>query len=356
MSTGSASRVELIAFGNEHLKITPLPNQASSVRSEISEKMCEIDIVIVNNTEYDFELDKEIGSSLTCAVLSTGFKVIVSLLKKSVSKRFTYQCLFQVNDGKFVEGSEPPSVIKKMSQGVFSVSGPEGSAPDVWVFYCNKERIGEKVGLTFHWTSGATATADGGVSGETTAWTGQDMAPWSNYLEVMADADSWTFTVQQTPASYAVPGRTAGELTIGSWTSSNYDTAFTTDSRHLLKEMNMSNIRLIRDNSLRPTSETIEWTQISRSLMGCEEDYLLVDYFQQGNRGRKFKVFINEATTPPNVFETSGYNGKLHFGFLTFSSDDGAVFFVIHPNSWGPYQHRFKTNTFTQFVKDGKHI
>ena len=307
--------------------------------------MCDIDIVIVNNTEYDFELDKETGS--------IGFQVIVSLLKKSVSKRFTYQCLFQVNNGKFVEGSEPPPVIKKMSQCVFSVMG---SAPNGKVFYCNKERISEKVGLTFHWTSGATPTANGGVSGETAAWTGQDMAPWSNYLEVMADADSWTFTVQQTPASYAVPGRAAGQLTFSSWTNLNYDTAFTTDSRHLLKEMNMSNIRLIRDNSLRPTSETIEWTQISRSLMGCEEDYLLVDYFQQGNRGRKFKVFINEATTPPNVFETSGYNGKLHFGFLTFSSDDGAVFFVIHPNSWGPYQHRFKTNTFTQFVKDGKHI
>ena len=46
------------------------------------------------------------GSSLTCSVLYTGFQVIVSLLKKSVSKRFTYQCLFQVNNGKFVEGSE----------------------------------------------------------------------------------------------------------------------------------------------------------------------------------------------------------------------------------------------------------
>jgi len=304
--------------------------------------MCEIDIVIINNTEYDFELDTD----------------EVSPESGSIG--------FQVNDGEIVEGSEPPSVIKKMSEGVFSVSGPEGSAPNGKVFYCNKERSGEKVGLILHWTSGASATANASVSGETTAFTEQETAPWSTYIEVWADADSWTFTVQQTPASYAVPGRAAGKFFtplvaitalqtayhVNEWTKSDYDTVFTKDSQTLLKKMRMFNIRLIRDPGLKPTSEKIEWTQASRSLFGCEETYLLVDYYQQGNRGRKFKVFIEEGTTPPNSFETSGYQKKLHFGFLTFGTDDGAVFFVIHPNSWGPYQHRFKTNTFTAFTKN----
>jgi hypothetical protein len=139
----------------------------------------------------------------------------------------------------------------------------------------------------------------------------------------------------------------------------NYDTEFVDTSRNLLKGLDMYNIWLIRDESLRPTSEPIEWTQTSRCWWGCKEDYLLVDYYQWKNPERKFKVFVNMATTPPAYFKTDGRmshntgDAKLHFGSLTFSSDDGAVFFVIHPNAWGPFQHRFKTNTFTSFFKDG---
>ena len=123
----------------------------------------------------------------------------------------------------------------------------------------------------------------------------------------------------------------------------------------------MYDIWLIRDTSLRPTSESIEWTQARRCWWSCEEDYRLVDYYQWKKPERKFKVFVNMATTPPDFFKTNGWwsektgVAKLHFGFLTFSSDDGAVFFVIHPNEWGPFQHRFKTNTFTRFFKEGKH-
>ena len=115
---------------------------------------------------------------------------------------------------------------------------------------------------------------------------------------------------------------------------------------------------MVRDTSVNPTTETIEWTQASRCLFSsCEEEYRLVDYYVDGNKnGRVYKVFINKDTSPPNEFRTSGYRGKLHFGFLTFGTGDGAIFFVIHPNSWGPYQHRFKTNTFTQFFKDGKQV
>ena len=113
-----------------------------------------------------------------------------------------------------------------MSQGQFSTSGRKVSDVELKgkVFYCNKERTDdEKLSVFFQWDNcGAVATAkglddafdggdsdcgDAGVFGETTAWTGQDKAPWSNYLEVIVNADSWTFTVQQKPASYAVPGK-----------------------------------------------------------------------------------------------------------------------------------------------------
>jgi len=137
------------------------------------------------------------------------------------------------------------------------------------------------------------------------------------------------------------------------------DTRFVSASRQCLKALEMFDIKLVRDMDLNPTSHVIEWTQIKRSLFGCRETYLLVDYYQDGNKDRKFKVYINEGTEIPASFRTSGYNGMLHFGMLCFSVTvtneelDGVIFFVIHPNSWGPFQHRFKTNAFTGFVKKG---
>merc|ERR1712241_1547043 len=77
-------------------------------------------------------------------------------------------------------------------------------------------------------------------------------------------------------------------------------------------------------------------------------------YLDGNKNGKPYKVFVESGTTPPSEFRTSGYNGKLHFGFLVFdTSPNGAVFFVLHPNSWGPYQHRFKTNSFTAFFNKG---
>ena len=130
----------------------------------------------------------------------------------------------------------------------------------------------------------------------------------------------------------------------------------------------MFDIKLVRDMELKPSSYEIEWTQIKRSLFGSKEIYLLVDYYQEGNKERKFKVYINEGTKIPDSFRTSGYNGMLHFGVFTFSpvhlqfrfttdvpDSDGVIFFVIHPNSWGPFHDRFKTNALTSFVKHGEH-
>jgi len=142
---------------------------------------------------------------------------------------------------------------------------------------------------------------------------------------------------------------------IGSLTVSDYYKKFTSDSKELLKGLGLYSVRMVKDNSIRPTSETIKWTQASRCFFSsCKEEYRLVDYYKDGDTSsRVYKVFVNKDTSPPDEFRTSGYGGKLHFGFLTFGSDDGAVFFVIHPNSWRPFQHRFKTNTFTKFFKDG---
>ena len=54
---------------------------------------------------------------------------------------------------------------------------------------------------------------------------------------------------------------------------------------------------------------------------------------------------------------TSGYQGLLHFGNLIYepsaenaNSESQVIFFVVHPNDWGPFQHRFKTSTLTKAV------
>jgi len=140
----------------------------------------------------------------------------------------------------------------------------------------------------------------------------------------------------------------------------NYDTEFTTNSKALLEELDMYNIRLkIRDESLNSaTFETITWTQYKRCglFTSCSESYRLVEYYQDGNRNRIFKVFVHADTTPPESFQTSGYKKQegdelhqLHFGYLWLTAGDAAVFFVIHPNEFGPYAHNFKTDTLTEW-------
>ena len=115
------------------------------------------------------------------------------------------------------------------------------------------------------------------------------------------------------------------------------------------------NKKMVRDQSATPTSEIIRWTQFFRCFFGCKEEYLLVDYHQDGDKSNPvMKVFVAKSKlSPPDEFNTSGYQKLLHFGFLFFGDQNQAIFFVLHPNSWEPYQHRFKTNAFTAFFNDG---
>lgn len=137
-------------------------------------------------------------------------------------------------------------------------------------------------------------------------------------------------------------------------TLSDYDTKFTDESKEVLQEVDMYNIQLVKDEDLTSTLETIEWQQAWRcGFYKCSEHYRLVDYYQSGDRNSIFKVFIHHEITPPKTFHTSGYNGKLHFGSMYTTSGDGAVFFVIHDNSLGPYVHHFKTDTLIKYVHKG---
>ena len=144
--------------------------------------------------------------------------------------------------------------------------------------------------------------------------------------------------------------RAVGFLTFG-----DYMDSFTKGNQDLLTKYHLDNRNMVRDTDVSPSTETIGWTQISKCWFGCEEEYLLVDYYQDGNKDNPvMKVFVaRELGAPPNRFSTGGHQGNLHFGYLNFGGENQAIYFVLHSNDWRPYQHRFKTNSFTKFFKDG---
>ena len=142
---------------------------------------------------------------------------------------------------------------------------------------------------------------------------------------------------------------------IGVLTAGDYWKTFTKGNQDLLKSYNLLNKRMVKDETVSPSSETIKWTQVARCLLGCKEEYLLVDYYQDGDKNNPvMKVFVaRELGSPPQEFSTAGYEGKLHFGYLNFGGQHQAIYFVLQPADWFPFQHRFKTNSFTKFFNDG---
>ena len=155
--------------------------------------------------------------------------------------------------------------------------------------------------------------------------------------------------------SVSVRADPAGQRAVGWFTTGDYNTKFTDGSKKLLAAYNLANKNMVRDKSVSPKSETIGWTQILQCFFGCEEEYLLTDYYQDGEKTNPvMKVFVAKSKlSPPDEFNTSGYKKLLHFGFLYYGGQNQAIFFVLHPNKWEPYQHRFKTNAFTKFFNAG---
>ena len=140
----------------------------------------------------------------------------------------------------------------------------------------------------------------------------------------------------------------------------DFSSRFTLLSKTYLDTYDLTDKRLVRDLSVKPSLEEIEWTQILQCWPGCEKDYYLVDYHINGDKTNPtMKVYVAKTGEVkseddiPNEFRTSGYKGQLHFGFLIFDDEiEDLIFFVIHPNSWGPFQSHFKTNRITKFFKD----
>ena len=142
------------------------------------------------------------------------------------------------------------------------------------------------------------------------------------------------------------------ERALGSLTNSNYYSKFAESSKELLRTYDLWNKTMKRDDSWPSSVETIKWTQWSRcGWKYCTQDYVFYDYMKEGDpKNATMKVYIAKGITPPEEFNTLGYDNKLHFGFLGYGEIGQAMYFVIHPNDLYPYQHRFKTNRMTEFI------
>ena len=155
------------------------------------------------------------------------------------------------------------------------------------------------------------------------------------------------------------------ERAIGSFTTGNYYKEFVEGSKLLLKTYNLWDKRMVMDQKLGPSRETIKWSQWNRCYFSyCSEGYTWYTYHQDGDRNNPpMKVFVADAIEAPLEFYTTGgspnadearaIKDKLFFGFLYYGGQGQAFFFVIHPKEWRPYQKRFKTNRMTEFFNTG---
>merc|ERR1711978_221721 len=139
---------------------------------------------------------------------------------------------------------------------------------------------------------------------------------------------------------------------IGSLTAGNYYSRFSDSSKVLLRTYGLWDKTLVRDDSWPGSTENIKWTQWSRcGWKYCTQDYQFFDYKVEGDPlNSTMKVYIAKGITPPEKFNTLGYKGLLHFGFLSYGDIGQAFYWVIHPKDLYPYQHRFRTNRLTEFI------
>ncbi len=135
------------------------------------------------------------------------------------------------------------------------------------------------------------------------------------------------------------------------------DTQFTDKNQNLLKELGLYNVQLEK-TAEQEIKQEIEWGQAKLDLLSnVKREYLECVYTIKGApKTSKIKVFVaTECGAPPAIINTSGHEqggGVLHFGYIFHDDkeDVKAIFFVIHPNSWGPFQKRFRTNTMLALV------
>lgn len=146
-----------------------------------------------------------------------------------------------------------------------------------------------------------------------------------------------------------------------------YDTEFTDENKSLLEDTagGIFYNTTLTNTSGNGISRNIEWGQVLRCgpFNDCKEEYKECDYKLSSPKTKieeklLIKVFIaSECGQPPSILNTNGMHmggGKLHFGYVYIRTGEdqniASMFFVIHPNSWGPYQKRFLTSGITEVL------
>lgn len=131
------------------------------------------------------------------------------------------------------------------------------------------------------------------------------------------------------------------------------------NSKRLLSGLNLFNVELEKTQEA-DIPQSIDWTQTGRALFGNTEKYQECTYRLKGTKlPAKVKVFVADSCgAPPATFHTDGHqqNGAtLHFGYIYHDEekDVKAIFFVIQPAAWEPFQKRFRTNTMLGMLDEG---
>jgi len=134
---------------------------------------------------------------------------------------------------------------------------------------------------------------------------------------------------------------------------------FCAETQMILTANVLDHVTLERDYTIEANTETIDWTQFSLcGIFSCHHEYSLLGYRVKGDiETPPIYVYVDTDYAAPDEFSTSGYqdgDARLHMGYLVFDSNEKVrvTFFVIHPNRYGPYQHRFKTNSLTKYVNE----
>jgi len=123
---------------------------------------------------------------------------------------------------------------------------------------------------------------------------------------------------------------------------------FTQKNQKILQDLGLYNVdlRVVTNPPFGPFP--VSWKQLSRCWNSCEEEYFAYEYSTE-NAEQRFHVFVNKdlgTDAMPETFNTADglsiQGSNLHYGFAQNERDVGELFFVVHPNDWGPYQKRFR--------------
>jgi len=128
----------------------------------------------------------------------------------------------------------------------------------------------------------------------------------------------------------------------------------TKSNEEILREFNLWNKTMVRDESVGKRRELIEWTQTELSslwnLFKVRKSFYFMDYYEDGNKKNPvYKVFVAQDIDIPDSFCTCGYKNELNLAFYNMHTFKTMIF-VIMPSNWDIYQHRFLTQAFNDWA------